>query len=429
MQIIEPNEENSKDNVSITIPIPFHLYLHGKRDDAEYERISVEDLQMKSGIIFSHISSLSYEKGMDGGGTSDDFAIIELLSDIGKGMMESVEEIRLAFLRGNISRDYGMPEISQPQISLGDLKGKDLALAIYQLIYGGNLPAILENRIFDGLFETAENRSQSNVQPTAAAEDEKVPDEYDFEGLYLDEVWDCNFIRPGQTLTLEVKRDKQSPVNHRVVKSNYSPSRDGHFKIDVVYLDLVEAYEPVADNLADHSLQIKVNKIAHVLRSDIINDDVKSPFYQMIVNAANEANIGIDHPELVKIVLPLIINSLEFEYGKGIVHSLGALLDALPQDTKDEIAKYEIRFESKPENSDASNDLAFHIAAVLNDPNCPVDLHDAMQDQMSQLEGDVLGETTKTVDYIRKVLDSDRAQGRHLPEVVEEKPKRQKKAA
>lgn len=40
MKIIEPDKENSKDNVTVTIPIPLTFYLHGKRDESEYELIN-----------------------------------------------------------------------------------------------------------------------------------------------------------------------------------------------------------------------------------------------------------------------------------------------------------------------------------------------------------------------------------------------------
>jgi hypothetical protein len=52
----------------------------------------------------------------------------------------------------------------------------------------------------------------------------------------------------------------------------------------------------------------------------------------------------------IKLSLPLIINSLEFDYGKGIVHSLGFLLDSgIADSIEDELRQYEKRFDGATE--------------------------------------------------------------------------------
>jgi hypothetical protein len=104
----------------------------------------------------------------------------------------------------------------------------------------------------------------------------------------------------------------------------------------------------LALTLAGHTLQILANKISHILQSDKVSDDAKQAFQSIVFNAANEGNVAIDDPQLIKISLPLIIDSLEFNYGKGIVHSLGFLLDSgIADPIEDELSQYEKRFDGK----------------------------------------------------------------------------------
>jgi hypothetical protein len=113
--------------------------------------------------------------------------------------------------------------------------------------------------------------------------------------------------------------------------------------------------QPKAKTLAEHHLQIMANKISHILRSDKVSDDAKDAFHSIIVDASNEArtNVGVSNPEVIKIAFPLLIESLECDYGRGVVHSLSSLLDSsLVHSIEDELRQYEKRFDGRASEFD-----------------------------------------------------------------------------
>jgi hypothetical protein len=115
--------------------------------------------------------------------------------------------------------------------------------------------------------------------------------------------------------------------------------------------------QPKAKTLAEHHLQIMANKISHIMRSDKVSDDAKDAFHSIIVDASNEArtNVGVSNPEVIKIAFPLLIESLECGYGRGVVHSLSSLLDSsLVHSIEDELRQYGKRFDGRDSELDGS---------------------------------------------------------------------------
>jgi hypothetical protein len=111
-----------------------------------------------------------------------------------------------------------------------------------------------------------------------------------------------------------------------------------------------QSEQPKAKTLAEHHLQIMANKISHIMRSNKVSDDAKDAFHSIIVDASNEArtNVGVSNPEVIKIAFPLLIESLECDYGRGVVHSLTSLLDSsLVHSIEDELRQYEKRFDGR----------------------------------------------------------------------------------
>ena len=152
--------------------------------------------------------------------------------------------------------------------------------------------------------------------------------------------------------------------------------------------------QPEAETLADHHLQIMANKISHILKSDKVSADAKDAFHSIIVDASNETkvNVGISNPEIIKISLPLLIKSLDFNYGRGIVQSLHSLLDSsLVYEIEDELQQYEKRFDGRTEEElrilDLSNstveDLARTLSGIMHNPNLPKPIKDCLEDNLN----------------------------------------------
>ncbi len=108
-----------------------------------------------------------------------------------------------------------------------------------------------------------------------------------------------------------------------------------------------------AKTLDEHHLQIMANKLSHILESDKVSGDAKEALQSILCEMSNEANLGLDSPELIKTSFPLLVGSLEFEHGKGFVHALRALLDSgLVSPIEDELRQYEKRFDGRDSELD-----------------------------------------------------------------------------
>jgi hypothetical protein len=94
MKIIEPTNTESKE-VTISLNIPYNIYLHGKRPADEYSEISIESLQNETETLFSHIELISFQ--LDNGEIPKVTAvdIIGTLARLGSGLSRAADQVRL----------------------------------------------------------------------------------------------------------------------------------------------------------------------------------------------------------------------------------------------------------------------------------------------------------------------------------------------
>lgn len=241
----------------------------------------------------------------------------------------------------------------------------------------------------------------------------------DFEGLYLSELWTCKWVKPNHALFVDAQMFP-GEEDGRVISAYYRKRDDGRFDLQINYLPPSEEEYPYPvkdeieqsdttpgiakerDKYTRHRLQIMTNQVCHVLKSDKVSDDMKEAFTSIIFEAGNEAGMAVTDPDLIKVALPKIINSFEFNYGSGIVLAIDALLNSfLGSNFYDE----ELRRYEKPLHEKESDDLAEHLSAILNNPETPEKLYNAISDELSSLfDGDELNKTVNSVEFIRKAL-------------------------
>lgn len=259
-------------------------------------------------------------------------------------------------------------------VKSNNIKGFDektfpqIANDLNAIFYNENVPHTIVNCLADGIFQTGWDCGINREVNVSAEFVEEVLRTYwlrrQKKGSAVPKVsepsdsWDTppeikekNSLKVSdevyEALSKDADRCLRTPENQLAV------ILESYFSVEIKTAPETSKSGNLAETLEDHYLQVRANKIKHILESDNISDEIKSPFYQIIYEAANEANIGIDHPELINTVLPLIFDSLNFEYGKGIYHAIGALLDSVPQAVKDEIEQYHVQFESPKSEPEA----------------------------------------------------------------------------
>lgn len=162
----------------------------------------------------------------------------------------------------------------------------------------------------------------------------------------------------------------------------------------------------------EHMFRVTANKIRHALASDKIPTSSKHAIEDIISDATAESDVYIFHPDLVKLAFPMIMRELDFNYGKGILHSIQNILETLPVELVEELKQYEKRFDSKPETEEKevldlsemcgeflrTNEatagekpipLSVLLSAVMKHPETPKPIYEALGDILIELPEDI----------------------------------------
>ncbi len=111
--------------------------------------------------------------------------------------------------------------------------------------------------------------------------------------------------------------------------------------------------------------------------SENVSDDVKECLKTIIIDASIQADMCLNDFSLVRAALPNIIEELGADYGRGIYHSIHAIL----QYNTDAFQKfYDDRLDQDAE------DLARLLSQVMKHPKIPTRLYNAMTDELVELE-------------------------------------------
>lgn len=241
----------------------------------------------------------------------------------------------------------------------------------------------------------------------------EVPEDQEFAHKHLFEIFEIFQIRHENFHRADVAEDLQFHIFSETIEhdDSFREFRRASFAesgLDPHGNKPEKTAEPsYQERLFEHHLQVRTNKICHVLASDKVSEDAKEAFKSLILEAANEAGIsdGGGDPEVVKVVFPKIIRALDFEYGRGIYHAIGSLLDSnLVAPIEDELEQYSKRFESSPEKAESKDvldlskvcteflktresvekpvDLAALLSAAMKHPDMPTQLYNVLSDEL-----------------------------------------------
>ncbi|MDQ3713443.1 MAG: hypothetical protein M3388_14645 [Acidobacteriota bacterium] len=113
--------------------------------------------------------------------------------------------------------------------------------------------------------------------------------------------------------------------------------------------------------------------------SENVSDDVKECLKTIIIEASIEADMCLNDFSLVRAALPNIIEKLGDDYGRGVLHSIHAII----QFNTDAFQKfYDDRLDQGME------DLASLLSRVMKHPKIPTRLYNAMTDELVETDAD-----------------------------------------
>jgi hypothetical protein len=82
---------------------------------------------------------------------------------------------------------------------------------------------------------------------------------------------------------------------------------------------------PAASGALSDSINEECARIAHILNHPNTPTCAVDTMWEILTDAANESNVGINHPEIFNVALPVILETLNEQYAAGIVHCLRAV--------------------------------------------------------------------------------------------------------
>ena len=91
---------------------------------------------------------------------------------------------------------------------------------------------------------------------------------------------------------------------------------------------------------SQESIQDESVRILHILNHPDTPKRIRESLINIICDAANEAHVGINHPQIFALALPIILSELDERYAVGLVHAIHSVVaQACPIEVYEETRK------------------------------------------------------------------------------------------
>ncbi len=127
------------------------------------------------------------------------------------------------------------------------------------------------------------------------------------------------------------------------------------------------------------SLEQISHQVELAFASENVSDDVKECLKTIIIEASMEADMSLNDFSLVRAALPNIIENLGDDYGRGVLHSIHAII----QFNTDAFRK----FHDQRLDQDLE-DLAELLSKVMKHPKMPTNLYNALTNELVEISAD-----------------------------------------
>ncbi len=127
------------------------------------------------------------------------------------------------------------------------------------------------------------------------------------------------------------------------------------------------------------SLEQISHQIEIAMASDETPQGVKDCLYSIIFEASNEAGLPLGDMSLVRAAFPNIIENLNYDYWRGVYHSIHTILI---HNTTAFQKFYDDKLDQDVEH------LADLLSSVMKHPKIPTKLYDLLGDQFTEVSGD-----------------------------------------
>lgn len=127
------------------------------------------------------------------------------------------------------------------------------------------------------------------------------------------------------------------------------------------------------------SLEQISHQIEIAMASDETPEGVKDCLYSIIFEASNEAGLPLGDMSLVRAAFPNIIENLNYDYGRGVYHSIHTILI---HNTNAFQKFFDDKLDQDVEH------LADLLSSVMKHPKIPTKLYNLLGDQFTEVSAD-----------------------------------------
>ena len=145
------------------------------------------------------------------------------------------------------------------------------------------------------------------------------------------------------------------------------------------------------------SLEQISQQVEIAFASENVSDDIKECLKTIIFGASDEAGLPLSDFSLIRAALPNIIENLNFEYGRGVVHAIHAIV----QYNTDAFQKF---YGDKLDQD--TEDLANLLSRVMKHPKIPTKLYNVMTDEFVEVDVDT-DSTEHILAHLKTALKSE----------------------
>jgi hypothetical protein len=127
------------------------------------------------------------------------------------------------------------------------------------------------------------------------------------------------------------------------------------------------------------SLEQISHQIEIAMASDETPQGVKDCLYSIIFEASNEAGLPLGDMSLVRAAFPNIIENLNYDYGRGVYHSIHTILIH-------NTTAFQKFFDDKLDQD--AEDLANLLSRAMKHPQMPTKLYNVLGEHLIEIPGD-----------------------------------------
>lgn len=164
----------------------------------------------------------------------------------------------------------------------------------------------------------------------------------------------------------------------------------------------------LSEKLDEHNFRLQMRRLSCALESENFDAGKCDAIQEIISELMNESQISLDHPQIIPIAFPLMLEAVGDEYGKGVFSAIRTIIQSEENGNEAftaELDSFHLPYFDTAEYMATSAheasvpQVSKILSGLLNNPNLPANLKDAITTELQNLFNDLDGATKDAIEY------------------------------